>query len=175
MSDPPSKRRRIAEAERQFIKLELFTMAGETVQSLWVPSTIHGRELLDLVLPAQAHHGSVAKLLHGVSAINKSVPISAQGITDCARLTLLRVPISEQRREAVVRKIMTGLPYELNEEEEDALDSITELQWGASGLDHVTLPSGLQSLTFGYKFNQSLDNTALPSGSQSLTFGTYFN
>ena len=75
MADPPSKRRRIEEAERQFIKIELFTMAGETVQSLWVPSTIHGRELLDLVLPAQAQHGSVAKLLHGVSAINKSAPI----------------------------------------------------------------------------------------------------
>ena len=69
MDDPPSRRRRIAEAERQFIKIELFTMAGEPVQSLWVPSTIHGRELLDLVLPAQARHGSVAKLLHGVSAI----------------------------------------------------------------------------------------------------------
>ena len=53
------------------------------------------------------------------------MPISAQGITDCARLTLLRIPISEQRREAVVRKIMTGFPYELSEEEEDALNSIT--------------------------------------------------
>ena len=107
--EPPSKRRRIAEAERQFIKLELCTMAGETVQSLWVPSTIHGRELLDLVLPAQARHGSVAKLLHGVSAINKSAPISAQGITDCAWLTLLRIPISEQRRDAVVRKVISVL------------------------------------------------------------------
>ena len=71
MKDPPSKRRRIAEAERQFIKIDVFTIAGETVQSLFVPSTILGRELLDLVLPAQAHHGSVAKLLHCVSAINK--------------------------------------------------------------------------------------------------------
>ena len=110
MADPPSKRRRIAEAERQFIKIELFTMA---VQSLWVPSTIHGRELLDLVLPAQARHGSVAKLLHGVSAISKSVPISAQGISDCARLTLLRVPISEQRRKAVLSKITTGFRMSL--------------------------------------------------------------
>ena len=94
-------------------------MAGKTVQSLLVPSTILGRELLDLVLPAQAHHGSVAKLLHGVSAINKSAPISAQGITDCARLTLVRMPISEQSRKAVVRKLMTGFPYVLSEEEEE--------------------------------------------------------
>ena len=31
-------------------------------------------------------------------------------------------------------------------------------------LDHVTLPSGLQHLTFGYHFNQSLDHVTLPSG-----------
>ena len=98
MVAPPSKRRRMPEAEQQCIKIELFTMAGETVQSLLVPSTIHGRELLDLVLPAQAQIGSVPKLLHGVSAINKSAPISAQGITDGAQLTLLRIPISGQRR-----------------------------------------------------------------------------
>ena len=73
-------------------------MAGETVQSLLAPSTIHGRELLDLVLPAQAQIGSVPKLLHGVSAINKSAPISAQGITDfvaadaTADAHLLRTP-----------------------------------------------------------------------------------
>ena len=148
MDDPPSKRRRMPETEQQFIKIDVFTVAGETVQSLWVPSTILGRELLDFVLSAQAHHGSVAKLLHGVSAINKSAPISAQGITDCARLTLVRMRISEQRRKEVVRKIMTGFPYELNDEEEDALNSITELEWGARGLDHATLPSGLQSLPF---------------------------
>ena len=92
MEYPPSKRRRIAEAEQQFINIDVLTVAGETVQSLFVPSTILGRELLDLVLPAQAQIGSVPKLLHGVSAINKSAPISAQGITDCARLTLLRMP-----------------------------------------------------------------------------------
>ena len=125
MVAPPSKRCRMPETEQQCIKIELFTMAGETVQSLLVPSTIHGRELLDLVLPAQAQIGSVSKLLHGVSAINKSAPISAQGITDGAQLTLLRIPISGQRRKEVVRKIMTGFPYELSEEEDDALNSIT--------------------------------------------------
>ena len=90
------------------------------------------------MLHALAQHGSVAKLLHGVSAINKSVPISAQGITDGARLTLVRMCISEQRRKEVCRKIMTGFPYELDEEE-DALNSITQLKWGAPCLDHVTL------------------------------------
>ena len=172
--EPPSKRRRVPETEHQFMKIDVFTMAGETVQSLWVPSTIIGRDLLDLVLPAQARHGSVAKLLHGVSAINKSVPISAQGITDCARLTLLRVPISEHRRNAVIRKISTGFPYELSEEEDDAFNSITELVWGARGLAHAGLPSDLQSLTFDDDFNR-LGKTALPSRLKSLTFGRDFN
>ena len=110
MEGPPSKRRRMLETEQQFIKIDVFTMAGETVQSLLVPSTIHGRELLDLVLPAQTQIGSVPKLLHGVSAINKSAPISAQGITDGALLTLVRMRISEQRRKEVVRNMTTGLP-----------------------------------------------------------------
>ena len=39
-------------------------------------------------------------------------------------------------------------------------------------MDHITLPSGLQSLTCGCHFNQNIDNTALPSGLQSLTFGS---
>ena len=102
------------ETEQQFMKIDVFTMAGETVQSLLVPSTILGRELLDLVLPAQAQSGSVVKLLYGESAIMKSVPINAQCITNGARLMLLRVPISEQRRNAVLRKIRRGFPCELS-------------------------------------------------------------
>ena len=54
--EPPSKRRRMPETDQQFMKIGVFTMAGETVQSLFVPSTILGRELLDMVLPAQAKH-----------------------------------------------------------------------------------------------------------------------
>ena len=109
MEDPPWKRRRMLETEQQFMKIDVFTMAGETVQSLLVPSTILGRELLDMVLPAQAHHGSVAKLLHGVSAINKSAPISAQGITDGAQLTLFRMPISEPTPEGSASQDKDGV------------------------------------------------------------------
>ena len=39
----------------------------------------------------------------------------------------------------------------------------------------VTLPNGLQTLTFGWEFNQSLAGVTLPSGLQSLTFGWEFN
>ncbi len=42
-------------------------------------------------------------------------------------------------------------------------------------MDNVSLPSGLQSLTFSSSFNQSMDNVALPDGLQSLTFGNDLN
>ena len=42
-------------------------------------------------------------------------------------------------------------------------------------LDGVTLPSNLDSLTFGGAFNQSLDRVALPHSLQSLTFGRDFD
>ena len=43
------------------------------------------------------------------------------------------------------------------------------------GLDNVTLPSALQSLTVRYDFNQSLDNVTLPCGLQSLLVWYDFN
>ena len=39
------------------------------------------------------------------------------------------------------------------------------------GLDNVSLPSGLQHLTFGAGCNQSLDNASLPNGLQILSCG----
>ena len=42
-------------------------------------------------------------------------------------------------------------------------------------LRDVTLPEGLQNLTFGDNFDQSLDNVRWPAGLQSLNFGQRFN
>ena len=41
----------------------------------------------------------------------------------------------------------------------------------------MTLPSGLQTLAFGYgsEFNQDLEQATLPSGLQTLTFGSGFD
>ena len=44
--------------------------------------------------------------------------------------------------------------------------------WVQSG---VTLPSGLQTLTFGHEITHSLAGTTLPSCLQTLTFGFLFN
>ena len=53
----------------------------------------------------------------------------------------------------------------------DLAERTTELDM----LERTDLPSGLQSLTFGHRFNQSSERTALPNGLQSLTFGHEFN
>ena len=39
----------------------------------------------------------------------------------------------------------------------------------------MTLPSSLQSLSFGHCFNQSLEHVTLASSLQSLSFGNWFN
>lgn len=39
----------------------------------------------------------------------------------------------------------------------------------------VSLPSSLQSLTFGFSFNESLERVALPGNLRHLTFGNKFN
>eukprot|EP00439_Symbiodinium_sp_Y106_P058528 s909_g8.t1 len=39
----------------------------------------------------------------------------------------------------------------------------------------IQLPGSLQSLTFGFDFNQSLEGIQLPSSLQSLTLGERFN
>eukprot|EP00931_Biecheleriopsis_adriatica_P027866 TRINITY_DN16678_c0_g1_i3.p2 TRINITY_DN16678_c0_g1~~TRINITY_DN16678_c0_g1_i3.p2 ORF type:complete len:122 (-),score=23.93 TRINITY_DN16678_c0_g1_i3:76-441(-) len=42
-------------------------------------------------------------------------------------------------------------------------------------MDKVSLPAGLQSLTFGDEFDQCMDKVSLPAGLQNLTFGRGFN
>jgi hypothetical protein len=42
-------------------------------------------------------------------------------------------------------------------------------------MDKVTLPDGLESITFGSNFNQPLDKVVFPLGLKSVTFGECFN
>ena len=75
----------------------------------------------------------------------------AQGITDGSQLTLVKSPISKQDQQAVVDKMHDG---RLADDGGDVvvLNSITELYWNSAFLANLRLPSGLQSLTFGYFF-----------------------
>eukprot|EP00929_Paragymnodinium_shiwhaense_P029174 TRINITY_DN16784_c0_g2_i2.p1 TRINITY_DN16784_c0_g2~~TRINITY_DN16784_c0_g2_i2.p1 ORF type:complete len:499 (+),score=39.34 TRINITY_DN16784_c0_g2_i2:151-1647(+) len=55
------------------------------------------------------------------------------------------------------------------------LQSITFGKRFNESVKNVTWPAGLQSLTFGHDFNQKMNGVALPSGLQSLTFGFAFD
>ena len=120
--------------------------------------------------------GGVCMFLHGTRRIDMSALLAAQGIGDGSELTLVFVSISDQQREAVIDKMYyRGQPIN-GDDEVDALDSIVDLSLNGN-FDRTleVLPAGLQTLTFGYSFNQSLDKTALPAGLQTLTFGYCFN
>ena len=73
-------------------------------------------------------------------------------------------------------KYLQGFPVS---EPHLALDGVTQIGYWWDPCDQglvaeVTLPSSLQSLTFGHKCEQSLDGVTLPSNLQSLTFGRDF-
>ena len=50
----------------------------------------------------------------------------------------------------------------------------TNAFWQRWSLDNVTLPSGLQSITFGFRLDQSPDAVTLPSDLQGIPFGFCF-
>ena len=55
--------------------------------------------------------------------------------------------------------------------------ALDEMMWysGRELSQNIRLPGSLQSLTFGYVFNQSLEDIQLPSSLQRLTFGYAFD
>ena len=135
------------------------------------------QEGLDLFFQQHPQQGGgVFMFLHGTRRIDLSALLAAQGIGDGSELTLVFVSISDQQREAVIDKMYyRGQPIN-GDDEVDALDSIVDLSLdGDFDRTLEVLPAGLQTLTFGYSFNQSLDKTALPACLQTLTFGLQFN
>ena len=77
--DPVPKRRRVLDtnADESDINVDIVNLGGETVQSLCVPSTLSGQNLLDLIMFDQASPGSVVKLFHGPHPVDTSTPINA--------------------------------------------------------------------------------------------------
>eukprot|EP00435_Cladocopium_sp_Y103_P064451 s54_g26.t1 len=80
------------------------------------------------------------------------------------------VPAAAKERAAAIAK--------LRRKGEPRVSAQTQMLTGACDLGSphgVTLPEGLQSLTFGDQFNQSLQGVAFPSSLESLIFGAEFN
>ena len=108
-------------------------------------------------------------------------------ITSVSAVTCVKCSPAKDKQEDAVRAVELLL---CDGRSLDALPLETHLIWNTlqsltfgnhhgpgvfQSMDNVALPSGLQSLTFGYGFNQSMDNVTLPSGLQSLTFGNNFD
>ena len=100
------------------------------------------------------------------------MPLATQGITDGSQLTLVRLHMTKEQQLDMVQHMYEGR-YAFDDPDMDILNTITDLFWYGPGLDNLILPSGLQSLTFGYDFNQRLDNTTLQPSLHSLTFVGY--
>ena len=102
----------------------------------------------------------------------------------------LRCPMSIQRLillsawKYLVRDNFFGIPEQQVDAEELVLEGIARIDGSKHfafycesnhRVKNVTLPRSLQTLTFGYFFNQSLENVTLPRSLQTLTFGKCFN
>ena len=144
-------------------------LQGEEVGTASVEPSTLGR---GLVLQARALRGhGIVTLIHSasVTAVREQVPVGEQGLQG-APLQLVLSPIDEATKQRVMETVVGGAAHV---EEWQVWDSIQTLT--LDKLPLVSLPSALQSLTFGDSFNQSLDNVTLPGALQSLTFGWEFN
>ena len=142
-------------------------LTGELLPSIQIKATALGRNLEDLLTKQhRRNRNGVCKLLYKSKAIETSRSLVAQGITTGSELNFVWKHISMEAQRTLVRKMHEGLA--ICAEDMDALNSLLVLEWRNRNTDNLILPSGLQRLTFGNRFNQSLDNKTLPSGLQRL-------
>ena len=145
-----------------YIVIEVLAISGTTLRSIRILDSYLGRDLLDYV---RGDAGPI-QLLHGHRPMDMHISLAVQGITDGTQLTLVRLNISEQQQQTIIQRMHEG--FSLNSEEMQILNTITDLRWDIfeAGLANLVLPTGLKTLTFGWRFNECLDNTTLPSGLQ---------
>ena len=150
------------------IDLHVLCVNGEGCSLSLSPSTL-GLEVHTMVseqLPKKK--GAKLVLYHLASPLMLQQTLQEQGIEGkTATLSCTYVPTDLY----AAWEYLQGCPVS---EPHLALDGVTQLGYWDNigiGLDGVTLPSSLQSLTY----NQSLDGVTLPSNLQSLTFGRDFN
>ena len=149
------------DANNDRISLDVLAMSGATQQSVHVPMTMLGRDLLALVM-MHHHRSRMGRLLNGMVPIDSDTSLAKQGIVPGSQLTLVSW-IPDGSKTALVEKMIRG-HFALDDDELYVLNSIPGLFWDGGALDHMPLPSGLVFLNLGPDFNHSLDNTILPSG-----------
>ena len=185
--DPSSTDRGTAD-ETDEVDLEVLCLTGEGVR-LSIPRSMLGYDLRRLVSEKLPCKPGAKLAVHHVNAkLTLNQTLEEQGIVGkSAMLSCTYIPTSVY----TAWRYVCGLP---TSERELALEGVTQLEgatwwrvfalsppqpsnldfWLDSfnqSLERVTLPSSLQSLSFGNCFNQSLERVTLPSSLQSLSFG----
>ena len=145
------------------ISLQVICLTGEGI-TLNVPSTTLGQEVHRMVseqLPGK--RGTKLALHHMESKLVLRKTLHEQNITGAARLSCTRIPVNVYDAWCTVKG--------LRNVDESAMQGVTKLDCAPPGENLSHLPQTLESLSFHVNFNQNLERVTLPSGLQCLTFG----
>ena len=149
--------------ETDEVELELLCLTGEGVK-LSINRSMLGSDLRRLVsekLPWK--RGAKLAVHHVNGSLTLDQNLREQGIVGkSATVSCTYIPTNVY----TAWRYACDLP---NCEREFALEGVTHLEGAPQGEYH--LPSSLRSITFDHNFNQSLERVTLPSSLQSLSFG----
>ena len=104
-------------------------------------------------------------LMAGQMYLKSDCSLEQQGVTEDADITCVFSKVTGAKRRKVICAWEQHPGQELQGEDLAIWHSLTSLALPHvfnQSLDNVSLPSALQTLTFGWDFNQSLDNVSLP-------------
>ena len=164
------------------LAIRVYTPSGAEL-SLTVTSSMLGRELVQKVRqslpkPRTTSGFATLKLFFGEHGLETGQSLAEQNIQDDAECLCLLKEVTSEQQETVIDRYLHE--QALGDDDSDIWEAVEILtlhsQWSEKvQKGKVTLPSGLQTLTFGYAYNQSLEKVTLPSGLQTLTFGYAYN
>ena len=153
----------------------VFVMSGKTINVCL--KNIHGDNLSRLSIETTAlcahvaahaaatKKGCIAMLMAGQMYLKLDCSLEQQGVTEDADITCVFTNVTSAQYNKVIHAFEQHPGQELQGEDFAIWHSLTSLALTHvfnQSLDNVSLPSALQTLTFGWDFNQSLDNVSLP-------------
>jgi len=179
-------------ADESLLSFDVRSLSGESVGLASVGAAALARELVEQVRALLGNPRGVVRLLCETRTLAESVPV-AQQVPPGAGIQCLVVPVGEEQQQQVAQSVLRGEAlgedgwqvWDCVESLEDvshvrdltlpsALQHITFASLRQS-LDGVVFPAGLQTISFGHRFNQSLARVVLPAGLRSIHFGVCFN
>ena len=198
MNAQEAKRRRTMSAQQtkevsteEPIDINFRMLSGKDIGTISIAPTASGRDLMERARALLGYPRGIVTLAAGdIPVTDESSIGSLRGAT----VQCIIVQITDKQEKAALSAGLAGRRSRQNWQVWDGirhvhltrltpsnvsmpngLQSITFGDRFNQSLETVTLPGGLQTITFGYRFNQSLEKVALPGGLQAITFGYHFN